>query len=225
MSGISDAHHFRKMVAGFCMLMAPVLVLAGEIIRPELHRDAADQFGAVAANMDSWAAAHVLLFAGVVLAVPAALGLMHMLRERQVALGHVGGAMLVAGLMAVAGITGMNMVVWQMAEGSRAEMVALLERVTDETAIVIPFFVMSLFTGIGLMVMAWGLHKARAVHAWAAACLALAGAGFVVEAVAFSSLAGVIAAALLTAGLGSIGWMVWRESDEAWEHPPTMSAA
>lgn len=216
MLGISDAHHFRKMVAGFCMIAAPLLVLVGVIIRPELKRDAADQFGVVAANMDSWAASHVFLFAGTVLAVPAALGLMHMLRERQVAFGHMGGAMLVAGLMAVAGIIGMNMVLWQMAEGSRAEMVALLERMTDATAIVVPFFVLSLFTGAGLMLLGLGLYRAGVVHNWMAACVGLAGVLFLVESLAFSSMAGVIGAALLFAGLGSIGRTVWSESDEAW---------
>jgi len=225
MFGISDAHHFRKMVAGFCMMVAPLLVLVGEIVHPEIKSEAAAQFGVVAANADEWAMAHVILLAGTVLAVPAVLGLMHMLRERQVAFGHVGGGMALLGLMAIAGVIGIEMTLWQMAEGSRAEMVALLERMTEATAIVLPFFVMSLFGGIGLAVLGMGLYRAQAVHAWAAACVGLAGVLFIVEALAYAGVFGLIAAALLFVGLGSIGWMVWRESDDAWDHTPAMTAA
>ena len=225
MFGISDAHHFRKMVAGFCMMLAPLLVLIGQVVHPEAKSDAAEQFGVVAANMDEWAMAHVILFAGAVLAVPAVLGLMHMLRERQVAYGHMGGGLALMGLMALAGVIGIEMTLWQMAEGSRTEMVALLERMTDATAIVLPFFVMSLFTGLGLAVLGVGLHRAHAVQTWMAACVGLAGILFIVEALSYSSIFGLVGAALLLVGLGSIGWMVWRESDEAWADHHAISAA
>lgn len=35
MNRLSNAHHFRKQVAGICMLVAPALLLAGVIIHPE----------------------------------------------------------------------------------------------------------------------------------------------------------------------------------------------
>jgi hypothetical protein len=223
MLGISDAHHFRKMVAGFCMIMAPLLVLVGEVIRPELKSDEAAQFAVVAQNMDSWASSHLIMFAATVLAVPAALGLMHMLRERQVAWGHMGGGMLLMGLMAIAGGIGVNMVVWQMAAGSETEMVAVLERLTGDAAFTIPFMVLPLLAGLGLIVLAMGLYRARVVQSWMAACLAVAGALFIVEGVAFSSTFGVVASAVLFVGLGSIGRMVWSESDDEWVHTPEYS--
>ena len=49
------------------------------------------------------------------LMVPAVLGLMHMLRERQVAFGHVGGGLAMLGLLAFTGIVAMELVMWQMA--------------------------------------------------------------------------------------------------------------
>ena len=225
MFGISDAHHFRKMVAGLCMMLAPLLVLVGEIFHPEIKSDASEQFGVVVANADEWATAHVFLFAGVVLAVPAVLGLMHMLRERQVAFGHMGGGMALLGLMALGAVIGIEMTLWQMAEGSRAEMVALLERMNDAAAIIVPFYVLSLFTGLGLVVLGIGLYRAHAVHGWAALSVALAGALFLAEAFTYTTMFGIAGAAVLFVGLGSIGWMVWRESDEAWEHTPAATAA
>ena len=35
MFGLSDAHHFRKMVAGFCMVFAPLFVLVGLVLNPD----------------------------------------------------------------------------------------------------------------------------------------------------------------------------------------------
>src|SRR4051795_3838950 len=88
MFGISDAHHFRKMVAGFCMVFAPLCMLVGFLADPD--------------------ASYAFLFAGAVLMVPASLGLMHMLREREVALGHVGGGLSLVGLMGMAGLIAMD---------------------------------------------------------------------------------------------------------------------
>src|SRR5436309_2593295 len=99
MFGVSDAHHFRKMVAGFCMVVAPLFALAGFIVHPAVHTNESAQLSVVSAHMDRWYLANLLLFVSVVLAVPAALGLMHMLREREVAFGHVGGGLALMGLM------------------------------------------------------------------------------------------------------------------------------
>src|SRR3954468_15362118 len=86
--GISDAHHFRKMVAGFCMVFAPLCMLVGFVVDPD--------------------ASYAFLFVGAILMVPAALGLMHMLREREVAMGHVGGGLSLIGLMGMAALIGMD---------------------------------------------------------------------------------------------------------------------
>src|SRR4029078_4998357 len=85
---LSDAHHFRKMVAGFCMVFAPLCMLVGFIADPD--------------------ASYAFLFIGAVLMVPAALGLMHMLREREGACGHMGGGLSLVGLMGMAGLVGMD---------------------------------------------------------------------------------------------------------------------
>src|SRR3954465_12559968 len=88
MFGISDAHHFRKMVAGFCMVFAPVCMVVGFAVDPD--------------------ASYAFLFVGAILMVPAALGLMHMLREREVAFGHMGGGLSLIGLMGMTGLRGLD---------------------------------------------------------------------------------------------------------------------
>jgi hypothetical protein len=218
---LSDAHHFRKVVAGACMVVAPLVLLVATVIHPASDMNEATQVATIADNLDAWYVAHLLALIAIAVMVPAVLGLMHMLRDREVAFGHVGGGLAMLGLLAFAGIVGMELVMWQaVAGGSTAEAVALLERLNDTAGIVIPFLFVSFGFALGLACLAVGLYRARAVQSWMAISVA-AGAilfGFAIAA-ALNWLA-IVAAAFLVVGLGAIGRMVLRETDEAWEHTP-----
>lgn len=218
---LSDAHHSRKMVAGACMILAPLVLLAAVVIHPASSMDEATQVATIADNLDAWYVAHLLALISIAVMVPAVLGLMHMLREREVAFGHVGGGLAMLGLLAFAGIVGMELVMWQMvAGGSTREAVALLERLNDTAGIVIPFVVVSFGFALGLACLAIGLYRARAVQSWTAISIAVGAIvfGFAI-ATAMNWLA-IVAAAFLVVGLGAVGRMVLRETDEAWEHTP-----
>jgi hypothetical protein len=219
---LSDAHHFRKMLAGACMVLAPLFLLVATIVHPETKTDEAAQVAVIADNLDAWLVAHMFALVAIALAVPAVLGLMHMLREREVSLGHVGGALAMIGLLAYVGIVAIEgFVGWQMGEaGDRAAMVALLESIRDSAGIVIPFFVMSLGFAVGTVCLAFGLYRARAVQSWMAICLAVGVVLVAIGTMTAMNWIGIVAAAFLVVGFGSIGRMVYRESDEAWEHTP-----
>jgi len=218
---LSDAHHFRKMVAGACMVVAPVVLLVSMVIHPASDMNEATQVATIADNLDAWYVAHLLALISIALTVPVVLGLMHMLREREVAFGHVGGGLAMLGLLAFAGIVGMELVMWQMvAGGSTREAVALLERLNDTAGIVIPFVLVSFGLALGLACLALGLYRARAVESWMAISVAT---GAILLGVAFGAALNwlaIVAAAFLVVGLGAIGRMVLRETDEAWEHTP-----
>lgn len=218
---LSDAHHSRKMLAGACMVVAPFVLLVAMVIHPTSDMDEATQVATIADNLDAWYVAHLLAFVAIMLMVPALLGLMHMLRERQVALGHVGGGLALVGLLAFTGLVAMELVLWQMAgAGNTAETVALLERLNETAGIVIPFVLLSFGFALGVACLAVGLYRARAVQSWMAVFVAVGAIlfGFAV-ATAMNWLA-IVAAAFLVVGLGAIGRMVLRETDEAWEHTP-----
>jgi hypothetical protein len=221
MFDISDAHHFRKLIAGWCMIFAPALALAGAIVSPELKTSEGAQLAIVADSADRWYISNLLFLAAIVLAVPAVLGLMHMLRERQVAFGHIGGGLGLFGLLMLMAQTAIAMVVWQMvAGGDRGDMAALWDRVNTTAGTLIPFFIGSFAFGAGFLVLAWGLWEARAVHWTMALCTA---AGAVAVNIAFplgSITLAIVGAAVLFVGLASIGRMVLTESDEEWEHTP-----
>jgi hypothetical protein len=218
---LSDAHHFRKMVAGACMVAAPLVLLVAMVIHPASDMDEATQVATIADNLDAWYVAHLLALVSIALTVPVVLGLMHMLREREVAFGHAGGGLAMLGLLALAGLVGMELVMWQMvAGGSTREAVALLERLNETAGIVIPFVLVSFGFALGMACLAIGLYRARAVQSWMAISVA---AGAILLGVAFGAALNwlaIVAAAFLVVGLGAIGRMVLRETDEAWEHTP-----
>jgi hypothetical protein len=222
MTHLSDAHHFRKMVAGFCMVAAPLLFLVAMVIHPETGTDEASVVAAAADTPDAWYLAHLLVMISIVLAVPAVLGLMHMLREREVAFGHVGGGLGLLGLLAFTGIVAIEgLVGWQMgAAGDRGEMVALLERMFETTGIVVPLYVMSFTFTLGLLCLVAGLYRARAVQSWMAAFVAVGVIAQTIGGAAAIEWLAIVGAAFLFVGLGSIGRMVLAESDEDWEHTP-----
>ena len=192
MFGISDAHHFRKMVAGFCMVFAPLCMLVGFVVDPD--------------------ASYAFLFVSAILMVPAALGLMHMLREREVAMGHVGGGLSLIGLMGMAGLVGMDV-------GGTTD---LVDRVDHLTGVANWMFVATMGFGLGMAMLGVGTFRAHALMSWAAACLMIGGIAFDVALLASSAGIAIAASAAILAGVGATGLMVWRESDDAWEHTPAL---
>ena len=218
---LSDAHHFRKMLAGACMVVAPAFLLVATVIHPASDMDEATQVATIAENLDVWYAAHLIALVAIVLTVPALLGLMHMLRERQVSLGHVGGGLALIGLLAFVGLVAMELVMWELvSEGDQAAAVTLLQGLNESAGILIPFAFVSFGFSIGMALLSVGLYRARAVQSWMAVCV---GAGAILFGFGIATAMNwltIVAAAFLVVGLGSIGRMVLRETDEAWEHTP-----
>ena len=219
--GFSDSHHFRKTVAGFCMVMAPLLALAAFIVSPAIKSDSAGQLGEVAANQDRFLVSVLLSLAAVLLATGATMGLMHMLRERQVALGHVGGALALIGLLATMAQIGTQFALWPMVQdGVQAADVATWRAVTDDPATVIPLFIVPWAAVLGFALLGLGLCRAHAVDSWMGAMVMLGALGITLAGPLASVTVGIVGAALFLVGLGSIGVVVLRESDADWEHTP-----
>ena len=217
----SDSHHFRKMIAGCCMVGAPLFALAAFVVSPALHTDAGRQVAAFAADRDGLLLAALLSLAAVAFSIGAVLGLMHMLRERMAAYGHVGGAMALLGLVAYAAQFGALMLAWQMvADGVQPTDVAAWDGLVSATAGVLVLQALVWLGTVGFVVLAAGLYMARAVDWWMAALVAIGSLGIALAAPVGSIAVGIAGAALLLVGLGSIGMMVLRETDAEWEHTP-----
>ncbi len=179
MNSLRSAHHFRKTVAGICMVGGPLALLLAMVFESRVGTSENAYVIGKVGDPDTGQIEQVLLVAGLVLMVPAVLGLMHMLRERQVEMGHLGGAVALLGLL------------------------------------VLPWALMA-----GLVILALGLYRARAVQStWtltiAAGAILLAVGGY-----ADSDIVAIAGAVVSLVGLGSTGLLVLAETDEEWEHTP-----
>jgi hypothetical protein len=220
----SDSHHFRKTVAGCCMVVGPLLALVAFIVSPAIKSGSAAQVAEVARHQDRFLLSMLLSLVAVTLVVGGALGLMHMLRERMAAHGHVGGVLALVGLVFTVGQLGAQLMLWPMVrDGVQATDVAAWHRVTHDTATMVPLFIVPWLAVIGFAVLAMGLYRAHAVDWWMAAMLALGALGITVAGPLASLAVGIVGAALFLVGSGSIGLMVLRESDADWEHTPEYS--
>jgi hypothetical protein len=219
--GFSDSQHLRKTVAGASMVLGPLFLLVAFVLSPRLETEAAASLRVAAEHVDRYYLVSLLAMIGVVLLIPAVLGLMHMVRERRPFESAVGGSLSVLGLLATMASFGIAFAIWRMvSDGVQPADVTLLDSIMDAAGIVIPITIVGFIGCVGFVYLMYGMYRAHVVDWWMALCAA---AGVVLVNIAFP--AGVLAlaiagAALLAVGLGTIGVMVFRESDADWEHTP-----
>jgi hypothetical protein len=219
--GFSDSHHFRKTVAGWCMVVGPLLALVAFIVSPAIKTNSAAQVAEVARHQDGYLLSGLAGLAGVTLVIGATLGLMHMLRERMAAYGHVGGILALVGLAFTMASLGAGLMLWPMVrDGVQPADVSAWHGITHDAATMIPLFIVPIVTVIGFAVLAMGLYRAHAVDWWMAAMLAVGALGITLSGPLASVAVGIVGSALFLVGSGSVGLMVLRESDADWEHTP-----
>jgi hypothetical protein len=219
--GFSDSHHFRKMVAGCCMVAAPLFALAAFIFSPAFEDKSLAQVVEVSRHQDSFLLTLVLSMIAVTLAIGATLGFMHMLREREVAYGHIGGALAIVGLLASMAGFGAQMLLWSMVrDGVQPADVTAWHSVTHDTAPVILLGIIGWLAVVGFATLSVGLYRAHAVDMWMSACLTLGALGITLSTPLTSIAVGIVGSALFLIGSGAIGMLVLRESDADWEHTP-----
>jgi hypothetical protein len=218
--GFSDSH-FRKTVAGCCMVAGPLAALAAFIVSPAFHSGSGAQVAEVARHQDRFLLSMFLSLAAVTLVIGGSLGLMHMLRERMVGYGNVGGTFTLIGLIATVAQFGASMMLWSMVrDGVQPADVTAWHSVTHDAATVIPLLAIPWLAVVGFAVLAMGLYRAHAVDWWMSAMLAVGALGITLAGPLASIAVGIVGAALFLVGMGSIGLIVLRESDADWEHTP-----
>jgi hypothetical protein len=216
MSVLSEASRFRRLAAGLGLILGPAVLIAVELVHPQGDSDAAQMYAIVSANTDQWYLAHALALVSIALAVPAVLGLMHLLKTSQPAWGHVGAALAFLGLVPLAAAVGMELVVWQATSADAAAMIALIDRVNDSAGTLIVFAAALLFP-IGWIALAGGLYRARILPAWQPALIGLGIVGVFAGDLAYTKWLSVAGALLFFIGAAPLGWRLLTQSDEEWE--------
>jgi hypothetical protein len=106
---------YQRLAAG-SLIVAPLVLLAGELLHPELHLDPARQLAVAAANPDRWYLAHLLSLIGFALLVPAILGLTRLVGQGRAALADLGGTLALLGVLAASGLLSIDGF-WGLADG------------------------------------------------------------------------------------------------------------
>ena len=217
MLGLSDRRHFRRLVSGFCLTAAPIVLLAGAAIHPQIEKDGAAHLAVVRENPDLYFAAHAILLVGLALFLPAVLGLMHLLKERETRFGHVGGGLAMIGLFAATAIVAVDgIAVSQMGQPGMGveEMATVLDRIKESSGLRAIAIVGGVSLLFGILLLVYGIW--RAVRPWTAAAMAVAAIFFFVGQVTDNRVIFVVAFVTYVFALGPLGWRILRESDEQW---------
>ena len=228
---LSNPHHFEKTLAGACLVLAPLFLLASAALSPAIKSDEGAQLAVIARHPDRYHLFSVLGLVSAVLLVPALLGLMRMLRERAPGWGYVGGGLMMLGNLLSVGDWWSNFVQWQMAvpDADRRQMTALLTRLDETAGSALPLQISGFAFLVGTAALAIGLYRAQTVPSWTALGLVvgivLNLAGFVVGSVPLL----IVSSVVLFIAMGWIGRMVLAEPEADWQpssqFPPAQAAA
>jgi hypothetical protein len=216
---LSSPTTFRRTARGASMIAAPLVFVIAEALHARLEENPSEFLTAIAADTGRWYAAHVLVLIGLILALPAFLGLVHIIEDRRPVLANLGSVAFVPGMIALAALVGMELVAWQMAQPGldRTQMITLWENTSTNSGIAPMIFVALLFP-IAWLLAGTGLYVARICPRWVAALIGLMQlVGFVSELAGGSKWIAVAAQIGFAIGLVPIGVRVLLQSDPSWE--------
>ena len=218
---ITDANNFRRSVAGLCLIAAPLVGLVGALLTPQYTGDLGAELSAISAQTERWLVSDFLNLLSFFLMIPAVLGILHLLRHRAVALGHIGAALTLLGLFFHGAIIGFALVSVPLVESGleRTEMVAFAERMYEGPAFIM---ILAPFIGfyLGLIFLAVALWRAKVVPIWSAGLIVV---GLLSEFFGSDALSPELMFALLLVSLGWLGLKVLRMPDAQWAGASTVT--
>lgn len=222
---LSNTTRFRRSVAGGCLIVAPLLLLIGDLIGACGPTNQNSYLDAIAMNPGANEASIVVSVYGFALMVPAVIGVMHVLRYRSVVLAHIGGALLLVGLISFAFVAGTEFInlVAASPEADRGEMLALNERLGGSLGYNIVNATEILGYVLGHIILGVALGRAKIVP-WVVSALIVAGIllRFFGAAWLLTVLLGDL---FVAAAFALVGMAVLRQSDLEWERPPSSAGA
>jgi len=191
------------------MLLAPLLLLVGFAIHPPEPHDAAQLLKVIANNAGRWNVAHILFAFSMVLSIPATLGLMGLLEQRNGArFGLIGGSLVIVGVIFLTLFVGIELAMSAIATipvEQHARIEPAMRALIDFDG-PLPVVFVGLSLNPGLFVLAVGLISTRAVPSWTSVAIEVA--ALVLVGGLFNNLIGAVGAAVLLVGLGTIGLRV-----------------
>ncbi|WP_030916526.1 hypothetical protein [Streptosporangium amethystogenes] len=103
MPSLSNPLGFRRWAAGVCLLVAPLLYIAGAIADPAL-RQGGDTTGVYGRYPEQVSVSASLLHWSWVLMIPGIIGMIHLIRHQGVVFGHLAGGLALLGVVNFSGL-------------------------------------------------------------------------------------------------------------------------
>lgn len=179
---LNDATRFRRTMLRLCLLGAGLLIVAGVFTSPPQGDDTLSYQASLAAHPGATQLSAALLHFGYLLLVPAAIGLLTLLRERAVALGHVAAVIAVVGAASLSGNVLTDLFDLALAENLPAADAA---RASEAAAgyPVAGLFIVPAFVGtlIGFTLLSVAVWRAGHVPVWQPVTMAAAWIAFFAE--------------------------------------------
>jgi hypothetical protein len=219
---INDANNFRRTLAGLSLIAAPLTGLIGGLVFPLLPDNTAGTLASISEHSGRFLMANSLFLVAFALMMPAVLGIMRLLRDRAVALGHVGGGLFLLGNFFHAAAVGYALVQLPVAEsgGNKVQIIALAEGRYASTAFLLLLPVFLIPSVLGALILAVAVWRARVAPLWAAVAIVVGVAtDFVVP--ESLNLQPDLYFAFTLVGFGWIGLKLLRMSDAQWEQAST----
>lgn len=177
---LSDARNFGRTLTGLCLIGGTALLLVGSIVAPQTdHKDKMKELGAIAAHKGPYIAGALLLLAGGILLVPAAVGLIRTFRgPRGVTIGQVAGGLLVFGAAMLIVFYAYTSIEYEMVNHTGLNRPALAEFLhkANNASSQLPVFVLFLATVVlGQILLAVAAWRTRIVPRWVPVLFLVAG--------------------------------------------------
>ncbi|MGH2955014.1 MAG: hypothetical protein ACRDK9_13555 [Solirubrobacterales bacterium] len=216
---LSDGRNFGRTLTGLALIVGPALLLIAAIIGSSIDADdAAERFAEIADNETAYViSVIVFLFASLTLLVASA-GLLRLFRGRRVTLGQLAAGLLLLGSAATVGFYVFGAIEYEMAtrEGfDTAEFASFVDD-SEEAGVFVPVFVIFL-AGVVIGQILLGIAVWRTGVAPVAAALMIIAGAILTFAGGDDATFGIIAFAVVLAGLGWLGLSVLGMSDERWD--------
>ncbi len=105
MSVLADPRTFRRSAAGFCLIIAPLVYVAGIVVDPALRQGRGDDtVGVYGQYPEQVSVSASMLHWSWVLLLPGIIGMIHLIRQRGVVFGHIAGGLAFLGIVNFSGL-------------------------------------------------------------------------------------------------------------------------
>lgn len=213
---LSDSRRLSRIGLGVCMVAAPLLLTASDVVDSSVNSDNDAKYVAqVAAHPKAHWLGGLLMMLGAIALLGAVIGIAHLVRTRKPALANVAGPLAAVGSMAMVGWAVITMGVDNALGRSpdRAAMVRLYHDAQSSPDLA-PNIVLMALLMLGVIALSVGLWRAAVVPR---ALAVLLGLSMVALFVAQGGVVQWIGSGLLILGMGGIGLTVLGRSDDEWE--------